>query len=167
MSVPIPPDDGPLLRIGELSRRSGVGVDTLRAWERRYDLLGPERSPGGFRLYGRGDEERVRAMKALIDSGVSAAEAARLAASRPQAPEVPQPQPDRRVVTDHARRLQAALERFDEPDANAILDDALTRFTVDAVVDRVALPVMREIGKRWESREISVAQEHFATGVLR
>ena len=167
MSVSPPPDDSPLLRIGELSRRTGIGADTLRAWERRYDLLRPERSPGGFRLYGRGDEERVRAMKALIDSGVSAAEAARLATSRGEPLEARQTQPGRRVDADHARRLQGALERFDEPDANAILDDALTRFTVDAVVDRIALPAMREIGRRWESGEISIAQEHFATGVLR
>ncbi len=167
MSVPATPEDGARVRIGELSRRTGVGADTLRAWERRYDLLRPERSAGGFRLYGRGDEERVRAMKALIDSGVSAAEAAQLAASRTEAPEAPQPQRDPRAVIDHANRLLAALERFDEPAANAILDDALSRFTVDAVADRVLLPVMRAIGKRWESDEISVAQEHFATGILR
>ena len=68
MSVPpSTPEDAPLVRIGELSRRTGVGIDTLRAWERRYGLLHPERSSGGFRLYGRSDQERVRAMKALID----------------------------------------------------------------------------------------------------
>jgi len=152
------------VRIGELSRRTGVGADRLRAWERRYDLLQPERSPGGFRLYGPGDQERVRAMKALIDSGVSAAEAARLAASGTQSPAAPGPAGD--VAADHARRLGAALERFNETDANAILDDALARFTIEAVAARV-LSVMHEIGRRWEGGEISVAQEHFATGVLR
>ena len=47
-------------RIGELSRRSGVSVDLLRAWERRYGLLEPARSDGGFRLYSDDDVERVR-----------------------------------------------------------------------------------------------------------
>lgn len=169
MSV-FPPtsENGPLVRIGELSRRTGVRVDTLRAWERRYDLLQPERSPGGFRLYGREDLERVRAMKALIDSGVSAAEAARLAASGAASAARARPsQSSGDAVTDHAQRLRAAVERFDETEANAILDDALARFTVDAVVGRVLLPLMREIGERWERGEISVAQEHFATGILR
>jgi MerR family transcriptional regulator, light-induced transcriptional regulator len=163
--TPSTPDDAPLLRIGELSRRTGVGVDTLRAWERRYGLLRPERSPGGFRLYGPGDEERVRAMKALIDSGVSAAEASRLTGPARS----PSTGPERRTdeAPDHAPRLGAALERFDETDANAILDDALARFTIDAVASLVLLPVMHEIGERWEKGEISVAQEHFATGVLR
>ena len=105
-------------------------------------------------------------MKALIDSGVSAAEAARLAASRASSPRrVPAGRRGR--SGDHAERLAAALERFDETDANAILDDALARFTVDAVASRVLLPALREIGARWESGEVSVAQEHFATGLLR
>ena len=39
------------VRIGELSRRSGVSTELLRAWERRYGLLRPTRSEGGFRLY--------------------------------------------------------------------------------------------------------------------
>lgn len=166
MSAPPPtPEDAALVRIGELSRRTGVGIDTLRAWERRYGLLQPERSPGGFRLYGRGDEERVRAMKTLIDSGVSAAEAARL--TSPVAGSPPGLSPEGVEAPDHAGRLRVALERYDETDANAILDDALARFTVEAVASLVLLPVMHEIGDRWEMGEISVAQEHFATGVLR
>jgi methanogenic corrinoid protein MtbC1 len=138
-----------------------VSVDTLRAWERRYGLLRPQRSSGGFRLYGASDEEMVTAMKALIDSGVSAAEAARLAAadaSRGRGREEP---------SDHAQRLTTALDRFDEADANAILDDAIARFTVDAVASRLLLPVLHEVGTRWESGEISVAEEHFATALLR
>jgi methanogenic corrinoid protein MtbC1 len=141
-----------------------VGVDTLRAWERRYGLLRPQRSPGGFRLYGTSDQERVSAMKAMIDSGVSAAEAARLAVSRAS------PAAESGVGEgggDHAERLAAALDRFDEADANAILDDAIARFTVNAVASRVLLPVLHEIGTRWESGEVSVAEEHFATALLR
>jgi MerR family transcriptional regulator, light-induced transcriptional regulator len=163
MSVgPRTPEPGPLVRIGELSRRTGVGVDTLRAWERRYGLLRPQRSAGGFRLYDAADEERATAMKALIDSGISAAEAARLAAAEaPAAGQVGQ------GPTDHAERLAGAFDRFDEADANAILDDAIARFTVEAVSNRVLLPVLHEIGRRWERGEISVAEEHFATALLR
>ena len=165
MSVPpTTPEEGPLVRIGELSRRTGVGVDTLRAWERRYGLLRPQRSSGGFRLYGTSDQERVRAMKALIDSGVSAAEAARLTTSA-LSPAARSGQGEE--GSDHAERLAAALDRFDEADANAILDDAIARFTVDAVVSRVLLPVLNAIGTRWESGEVSVAEEHFATALLR
>ena len=67
------------LRIGELSKRTGISPELLRAWERRYGLLKPARSPGGFRLYSGADEARVRRMQAHLARGVAAAEAARLA----------------------------------------------------------------------------------------
>jgi MerR HTH family regulatory protein len=71
------PGDRALLRIGELSRRLGVSDHVLRAWESRYGLLQPVRSPGGFRLYCGADELRVRRMQAYLAEGLSAAEAAR------------------------------------------------------------------------------------------
>ena len=67
------------LRIGELSQRTGISPELLRAWEKRYGLLKPSRSPGGFRLYSDADEARIRRMRSHLASGVAAAEAARLA----------------------------------------------------------------------------------------
>jgi MerR family transcriptional regulator, light-induced transcriptional regulator len=156
-------DEGPLVRIGELSRRTGVNADTLRAWERRYGLLTPARSDGGFRLYSRGDEERVRAMRALIDSGVSASEAARLARSGA----APRPSPAEASSGGADRRLREALERYDEAEANAVLDDAIAALSLEALANRVVLPVLEEVGERWERGEASVGQEHFATNIVR
>ena len=162
------PDTGPRLRIGELSRRTGVRADTLRAWERRYGLLRPERTEGGFRLYGSADEARVRAMTARIEAGVSAAEAARLAvASAPAAEADGDGATGGEPLTASADALRVALEAFDDSGANAVLDEALSRLTLETVAEGVVLPAMRQIGNRWESGEISVAQEHFATGVVR
>ena len=63
------------------ARRSGVSADRLRAWERRYGLLEPSRTRGGFRLYGEVDVARVLAMRANLDRGLAAAGAARLGLS--------------------------------------------------------------------------------------
>src|SRR4030095_9722996 len=68
-----------VLRIGELSRRLGVSDHVLRAWERRYGLLRPVRSTGGFRLYSEADLDRGRRMQAHLAQVLSAAEAARAA----------------------------------------------------------------------------------------
>src|SRR5437764_6704069 len=70
------------LRIGELSRRSGVSPELLRAWERRYRLLRPMRSAGGLRLYSADDLERVRTMQHHLGQGLAAAEAAALASEQ-------------------------------------------------------------------------------------
>src|SRR3954447_7693231 len=67
-------------RIGEVSRRTGVPVHTLRAWERRYGLLRPSRSSGNFRLYSGADEKRVRLMLQHLERGVAPAQAAELPA---------------------------------------------------------------------------------------
>src|SRR3978361_590431 len=65
------------LRVGELARRVGVSPETLRAWERRYGVLRPVRTEGGYRIYGAADVARAERMRALIDAGWAAAQAAR------------------------------------------------------------------------------------------
>jgi methanogenic corrinoid protein MtbC1 len=150
-----------LLRIGELSRRVGVPVESLRAWERRYGLLAPSRTPGGFRLYGEDDVARVLAMRAHLGDGLSAAEAARLALAEEVA-ETAAPAP----VAD-ARELEAALDRFDEAAAQRALDRLLATLTLDVVLRDVLMPYLNELGERWEQGEASVAQEHFASNLVR
>jgi methanogenic corrinoid protein MtbC1 len=149
-----------LLRIGELSRRVGVSVESLRAWERRYGLLTPSRTQGGFRLYGEDDVARVLAMRANLERGLSAAEAARLAIAADEVSETPAPVRD-------AAELVAALDRFDEAAAQAGLDELLATLTLDVVLREILVPYLHELGERWERGEISVAQEHFASNLLR
>jgi PAS domain S-box-containing protein len=59
------------MRVGELARRTGVGVSTLRAWERRFGFLEPVRSPTGQRLYSDVDLERVSAVCRLVAEGLT------------------------------------------------------------------------------------------------
>jgi PAS domain S-box-containing protein len=59
------------MRVGELARRTGVGASTLRAWERRYRFLEPERSPSGQRLYDENDVQRVAAVVRLVAEGLT------------------------------------------------------------------------------------------------
>ena len=154
------------LRIGELSRRVGVSTELLRAWERRYGLLSPTRTPGGFRLYGGEDERRVRRMIRYLDAGVSAAEGARLALL--EGDDVPaDDRPDVPLPGALAEPLRRALDRFDEAAAHAALDRLLSTFTLDTVLRDAVLPYLRELGERWQRGEASIAQEHFASALLR
>jgi MerR family transcriptional regulator, light-induced transcriptional regulator len=152
-----------LLRIGELSRRSGVSPELLRAWERRYRLLEPTRSQGGLRLYTAEDMERVRLMQHHIARGLAAAEAAALAIERPS----PALEAGWSSLADAQRELGDSLAAFDEPRAHAVLDSLLTTATSDAVLSGVVIPYLHDLGGRWERGEASIAQEHFASGVLR
>jgi MerR family transcriptional regulator, light-induced transcriptional regulator len=160
---PLMDSDG-VLRIGELSKRSGVSPDLLRAWERRYGLVRPVRSTGGLRLYSPADVERVRLMRRHLAEGLAAAEAAARAlqagVGEQAAPAALRPAAARDELAD-------ALDRFDEPRAQAILDRLLAIATVDTLLSEVVLPYLHELGERWKRGDASVAQEHFASSVLR
>lgn len=168
------------LRIGELSRRAGVTPELLRAWERRYDLLHPTRSPGGLRLYSLEDLERVRLMSRHMAEGLAAREAAALAARATLGGESSAPGLDRQSAPtldtqstpafdpESARdELRRTLEAFDEPGAQAVIDELLALATVDALLSEVVVPYLHDLGERWERGEASVAQEHFASNLLR
>jgi DNA-binding transcriptional MerR regulator len=148
------------LRIGELSRRTGVSPELLRAWERRYGLLQPTRSAGGLRLYSPNDLVRVQAMQQHLAEGFAAAEAATLAARATGR--------DDEIATPDAREsLGAALASFDDGDAHAAFDALLARLSIDTLLRDVIVPYLHELGERWERGEVSVAQEHFASTLLR
>ena len=151
--------DAGALRIGEFARRVGVSPELLRAWERRYELLQPIRTDGGFRLYTDGDAERVERMRRALEEGFSAAEAARRALAQERAPE---------PGLGHARdRLLAAARSYDEGAIHAALDEALAAFSVETVLSELILPALRDIGSEWERGALEVGQEHFASNLLR
>jgi MerR family transcriptional regulator, light-induced transcriptional regulator len=152
------------VRIGELSRRSGVSPELLRAWEQRYGLLRPERSDGGFRLYSADDEDRIATMRAHLERGLSAAEAARLTLDEVRAPAGPSATP---VLERTAGELRAALDALDEDAAQSALDRLLSGFSTETVLREVVLTYLRELGDRWERGDASIAQEHFASQILR
>ena len=163
------PESSPLLRIGELSRRLGVSDHVLRAWESRYGLLQPMRSAGGFRLYSEADALRVRRMQAHLADGLSAAEAARAVLGQDSRADGRAAGTDRVPTTESelSGALRQALDAFDEPAAQAVLDRLLSDLSLTAVLRDVVLPYLTELGERWERGTASVAQEHFATNVIR
>lgn len=136
-----------------------VSPELLRAWERRYGLLKPIRSEGGFRLYTAEDEERVARMKRALDEGLSAAEAARRALTEEL--------PTDGLLDDARGRLLGAARTYDEVGMHAVLDEALAGFALETVLQELILPVLREIGDQWERGELEVGQEHFASHLIR
>ena len=152
MNVPLPSG----VRIGELSRRVGVGAETLRAWERRYGVLRPRRTGGGYRVYDRVDEVRARRMRELIDGGLAASEAANAVTA----------QSTEAAVEPGTPNLLGALVRYDSAAAHAELDRVLAARSLDSALRDVVLPTLHEVGDGWARGELTVAQEHFATELV-
>ena len=147
------------LRIGEFARRVGVSPEVLRAWERRYGLLRPVRSAGGFRLYTTEDAERVARMRRGLGEGLSAAEAARAALQSAR--------PSDGLLEDAALRLLAAIHGYDESAVHAILDQSFAAFGLEAVLRDLILPTLTRVGLEWQQGTLAISQEHFASNLIR
>ena len=162
------PEPRAVLRIGEVSRRTGVAVPTLRAWERRYGLLSPDRTEGGHRLYSERDVERVRSMQRLLEAGWSAAAAAREVLREPATVTRLRPVPGiGSAALALVDRLEAAVQAFDAPGVDAVVDDVFARLELPRALDEVILPLLRRIGEGWQDDPRVIAREHFATNTLR
>ncbi|MGL5866282.1 MAG: MerR family transcriptional regulator [Dermatophilaceae bacterium] len=188
MKSPVPST----MRIGELASRVGVTTHVLRAWESRYGLLRPGRSSGGYRLYGPDDERRVREVVALREQGVSAVEASRrvLAAERNGTTAVDLSDishaahaSDSSASSDDAdlglstglridppllvTQLLDAVSALDEDRAHAVLDVAFNERSIESAVVDVLVPFFVRVGEQWELGRIGIAQEHFASSLVR
>ena len=155
-----------LFHIGELSRRTGVTADVIRAWERRYGLLTPTRSEGNYRLYSPQDVTRLRLMRHYVHQDISPSRAAALVAqskARLQGnPGVPAGDARAAVM-----RLRGALERFEDAEADRLLDRLAGVFTPAVVLRDVILPYLRELEEDADDTEPpAAAQERFRTSFL-
>lgn len=156
--------------IRELVRRTGVLASTLRAWEARHGLLEPVRTPSGHRLYSQADVLRVRRLKELLAQGHGLAEAAPLldlppereSLSRTEAAPVIAP-----AWQGYLRETLAALENFDSERLDNLYNEACALYPIDIVTDNLMLPMLEEIGQRWDKRPAGIAEEHFFSAWLR
>ena len=159
--------------IKEAASRSGVSIPTLRAWERRYGVVHPVRTPSGYRLYDEGSIARLKHMRGLLSSGWRPREAARRVIEAAEAGETvlegdgSRPAGASAADASEAERLgraflQAAL-RYDAAALETIMDDVFARGSFEWAMEAVIFPALEGVGDAWESGELSVAAEHAAS----
>lgn len=161
MEFDLTPADG--FKIAQVEQLTGVGVHTLRAWERRYGVPTPNRTGGKQRMYSRADVELIRRMRSLAVQGMPLAAAAEKAlAAVPARAAAGEP-----ATVALRERMTRALLAFDESGAAATWSEATESFDTLTVFERVVVPLMREVGVGWHAGSVTVAQEHFATNFVR
>jgi DNA-binding transcriptional MerR regulator len=155
---------GARLPIRTLSSLTGVNARTIRAWERRYGLIRPARTPKGHRLYTHQDVERVRRVLALMERGIPISRVRELLDSDASAPaEAPAAGPWR----GYLERMAAAIAQFDEPELDRIYDEALSIHPIEKVTRQLILPLLVRLGERWQDISGAIAEEHFFAMHLR
>jgi DNA-binding transcriptional MerR regulator len=150
------------LPIRAMSSLTGVKPMTLRAWERRYGLIRPQRTPKGHRLYTHQHVERIRRVLTLIERGVPVGRVRDLLDADPlPAAETSGP------WRDHIERMAGAIARFDELELDRIHEEALSLHPMEQVTRRLYLPLLAHLGERWREVAGAIAEEHFFAMYLR
>lgn len=165
-----------LFPIRELVQRTGVNPSTLRAWENRHGLLKPMRTDSGHRLYSNQDVQRVRHVQELLIQGLGLNEIAPiLEASRQQIDAEPA-SPVLNVSPANAlnpawqgylAETLSALEAFSTDRLDNLYNEACALYPIDIVTERLMLPVLEQLGWRWDKRASGIAEEHFFSAWLR
>jgi DNA-binding transcriptional MerR regulator len=144
-------------------RLTGLSPELLRAWERRYGVVRPARTPGGTRRYSARDLERLRLVKAAVDAGHRIGQVAHLDTETLRARVAPRA---RRLGTAFEEVLEA-LERLDGAEAQRLLSLQLAAHGPVRFAQEFACPLAREIGERWAHGSLAIGSEHLGTAVLR
>lgn len=162
------PEQG-LVPIRTVSSLTGVNSVTLRAWERRYDLVKPARTSKGHRLYTMADVATINQVVSLLDNGMSIGQVRQvLDASETHAASTPMTiEGDFDPWQNYRHRLLQATIAFDDGVLNDIYNEILSLYPVDIVTNRLIVPLLRELGERWAENRGSIAEEHFFSVFLR
>jgi len=146
------------LRLDQLVKLTGMSPLLIRAWERRYGVPAAERTEGGHRRYTREQAELLRRAALLVRSGLRARDAIK----RAQSEEPHAAQSDPRGVAQVTELLLAG----DVARALDHLRGAWLTIGLDATLEELVFPALREVGEGWATERYSVADEHVATGVV-
>ncbi len=146
-------------RIKTVAERTGVPRNTLLAWERRYELVHPERLANGYRSYSEADVQLLQRVKDLVDQGHAISEAVSLVRTPPLHEPALDLDRQRQVLLGH-------LLDFDHEQA-VQLTTRLGNVPFEQLLDVLYLPVLRELGEGWSEGRYTVAQEHFASAFIR
>ena len=158
----IPDDAETTYPLRAAARITGLSPDLLRAWESRYEVVKPLRTPGGTRRYRAADLERLRLVKAAVDTGGRISVVARLD---------PAELLRRFAVADNAPQaalepILSALDRLDAEEAQRLLALQLSAMGPVTFARELALPLAHEIGERWVNKRMGIASEHLAMGIM-
>jgi len=150
--------------IKAVSQATGVSIETLRAWERRYQVVEPKRDPNGRRSYDPVDVIRLRKLHEATERGHPISKLARLsdeelgkiidASARAK--------PEAAPLSFSGQMLNAAIN-YQPDECDQVLAMALALLPLKQVVTEVLSPTLIEVGRRWHDGELTVAQERIVT----
>lgn len=156
--------------VKQVSALTGVPAATLRAWERRYGVVSPQRSDSRYRLYDQDDIARLTTMADLVRRGSPASLAAEhvLATADSPAPRaaVPAGSDELPAGAPPVDDLVRAAQSYDQALLTRVLDDAMSGVSFETAVSAWLLPALQEVGVAWQRGDLDIAGEHFVSAAV-
>jgi DNA-binding transcriptional MerR regulator len=166
-------------KIKTVAERSGFSATLLRAWERRYDFLQPERQPSGHRLYSDEDLRVLRSVKLLLDRGQSVGEVATMGREALLRMTLPPGTVDGlgdrstslerpasgSLFPEKKDKLVKALSDLDAGSARSIVKEFFKSDLPTEEIQRFVISASEEIGRLWAAGKVSVASEHMLSSL--
>jgi DNA-binding transcriptional MerR regulator/methylmalonyl-CoA mutase cobalamin-binding subunit len=156
--------------IKAVAQATGLSVETLRAWERRYEVVRPSRDSSGRRTYSAADVARLRLLRTATELGHTISRLAVLDEddlAKLVADSGGQARPGPTRGQSYVERAIDAAEHSDPSGVEEVLTSAVALLPPNEVVNTILVPLVREIGERWHRGEVTIAQEHMVTDIVR
>lgn len=156
--------------IQQVSTITGLSKQVIRKWEERYGIVRPQRLENGYRVYRQQDIKTLLKVKKLSKQGYSLKEAALLVQEAGEEPLPPLPKRETAAYDKWDGYIFELLEkgsRCDEVGLNLILKQTYHQLGLERFLNQVAVPFLKEVGRKWESKEWNEYQEAVSSMVLR
>lgn len=155
-----------------VAQRTGLSPHVIRVWEKRYGAVQPARTESNRRHYSEAELERLSLLKAATVAGHSIGQIAQLsdaqlrelaqanaAMAKSEVPANP--------ATDFVARARAAIDELDSAALDKLLGEAAVELGSKGLLERVVAPLTSKVGELWASGDITAAQEHFTSSIIR
>lgn len=136
----------PLLPIREVARLTGVNPVTLRAWERRYGLVVPQRTSKGHRLYSSDQVQRIRTILSWLNRGVAVSQVSPLL-DHDNPPNADSTGDDWQALRAH---LTDCIARLAERQLDQQFNQAMALYPATTLCEQLLLPLLAQLETRWQ-----------------
>ncbi|MBN2774559.1 MAG: MerR family transcriptional regulator [Prolixibacteraceae bacterium] len=152
--------------IKDLETLSGIKAHTIRIWEKRYNLLEPQRTGTNIRKYCDDDLRKILNVAMLVKHGFRISKVSEWCNER-IAEEILSLDDSSKKQSDFIERLLVSTVNFDEDQINATLENAIGEVGLEKAITKIVFPFFEQVGLYWQVGSLFPAQEHYFSNLLR
>ncbi|MFZ5973194.1 MAG: MerR family transcriptional regulator [Bacteroidota bacterium] len=152
--------------IKELERLSGIKAHTIRIWEKRHQLIAPQRTDTNIRLYSDEDLKKIINVSLLNNRGIKISKIANLTSAE-LSQKINELSEGNETASIYIDQMVVAMIDMEEEVFEALLGKLTMKFGFERTITEVVYPFLEKIGVLWQTGNITPAQEHFISNLVR